>query len=75
MEPHFHACIVDGDEPYGIATLSRVPIAWIRRVALPVHDRSRSEPRFALSTTLLERLTGAWQILRDGLGTSAGESS
>jgi endonuclease/exonuclease/phosphatase family metal-dependent hydrolase len=52
MDSRFHACMVLGPEQYGIATLSRLPVREDRRIALPAHGRGRSEPRYALSTTI-----------------------
>ena len=53
MTASFHACIVDEDERYGIATLSRLPIVETRHVELPVQPKlRRSEPRCALVTRL-----------------------
>jgi endonuclease/exonuclease/phosphatase family metal-dependent hydrolase len=50
MEARFAPCIVKGDEHYGIATLSRLPLGATRQVALPHGGGWRSEPRCALVT-------------------------
>lgn len=49
----FGACIDQGDERYGIATLSRLPLLETRQLCLPAQPhRRRSEPRCALVTRL-----------------------
>lgn len=51
MEASFAACIEDGSERYGIATLSRLPLVSARQVMLPHRPGARrSEPRCALLT-------------------------
>ncbi len=53
MEASFAPCIEDGSARYGIATLSRLPIATARQVGLPHRaNLPRSEPRCALLTRL-----------------------
>jgi endonuclease/exonuclease/phosphatase family metal-dependent hydrolase len=53
MSAHFAACIEDGCERYGIATLTSLPVLDSRLLALPalVHRRG-SQPRRALVTRL-----------------------
>ncbi|HUS67892.1 MAG TPA: endonuclease/exonuclease/phosphatase family protein [Kofleriaceae bacterium] len=51
MEASFAACVEDGSERYGIATLSRLPLVSARQVMLPHRAGARrSEPRCALVT-------------------------
>jgi endonuclease/exonuclease/phosphatase family metal-dependent hydrolase len=53
MSAEFGVCIDKGDERYGIATLSRLPVIETRQLCLPAHPhRWRSEPRCALVTRL-----------------------
>lgn len=52
MDARFAACIVQREECYGIATLSRLPIGATRRVELPRAGGTFSEPRCALITML-----------------------
>jgi endonuclease/exonuclease/phosphatase family metal-dependent hydrolase len=55
MEARFQPCVVgEGEEHYGIATLSRIPIAQTRHLALPGRpELRRSEPRCALVTRVV----------------------
>ena len=51
LEASFAACVEDGSERYGIATLSRLPLVSARQVMLPHRAGARrSEPRCALVT-------------------------
>jgi endonuclease/exonuclease/phosphatase family metal-dependent hydrolase len=53
MHAHFGPTIERGDEAYGIATLTRLPIVESRQVCLPWRESNpRSEPRCALLTRL-----------------------
>jgi endonuclease/exonuclease/phosphatase family metal-dependent hydrolase len=55
MTPSFAPCISTGDEHYGIATLTRKPLAATRQLRLPPTEASRRrrwEPRSALATRL-----------------------
>jgi endonuclease/exonuclease/phosphatase family metal-dependent hydrolase len=55
MTPSFAPCISVGDEHYGIATLSRLPLLGSRQLHLPPEGslaRRRWEPRSALATRL-----------------------
>lgn len=53
MTASFAPCITNGDERYGIATLSRLPVLDTRQVGLPHRANvPRSEPRCALLTRL-----------------------
>ena len=53
MSASFAPCITHGDGHYGIATLSRLPIAETRQLALPRNERRRSEQRCALVTRFM----------------------
>jgi endonuclease/exonuclease/phosphatase family metal-dependent hydrolase len=57
MSATFAPCIACGEERYGIATLSRLPVRSVRQIELPQRDNlPRSEPRRALVTRIA--LTG-----------------
>jgi endonuclease/exonuclease/phosphatase family metal-dependent hydrolase len=62
MEPQFAPCIERGGERYGIATLTRVPIAATRQIMLPRGPRTR---RFEQRCALVTRL--AWPAERGTL--------
>jgi endonuclease/exonuclease/phosphatase family metal-dependent hydrolase len=49
MEVHFAPAIERGNERYGIATLTRLPMLGARKIFLPAHPLS-TEPRCALAT-------------------------
>jgi endonuclease/exonuclease/phosphatase family metal-dependent hydrolase len=61
MSPSFAPCIEDGEERYGVATLTKLPVLESRAITLPVRDRS--EPRCALLTRL------AWEGTVDIVNT------
>lgn len=50
MQAIFAPCMEDGDERYGIATLTRIPITESRQLCLPLHKLRSSQPRCALVT-------------------------
>jgi len=53
MSATFAPCIASGDERYGIATLSRLPVRAARQIELPHRaNLPRSEPRRALVTRI-----------------------
>ncbi|MBA3394867.1 MAG: endonuclease/exonuclease/phosphatase family protein [Deltaproteobacteria bacterium] len=53
MTASFAPCIVRGDDRYGIATLTRLPVLATRQLTLPQQThRRRSEPRCALMSRL-----------------------
>jgi endonuclease/exonuclease/phosphatase family metal-dependent hydrolase len=60
MTASFAPCISHGEDHYGVATLSRLPVAGSRKLALPHQPhRRRSEPRCALLTRLFWEATGS----------------
>lgn len=50
LDVHFAPVIESNGERYGIATLTRLPTAEVRKILLPTHAHLRSEPRCALVT-------------------------
>lgn len=72
MEAFFHAALRLGEERYGLATLSRFPLAVVRAAALP--EMTPFEPRAALWTEIDWHGRGV-QVINTHLGLRRAERS